>query len=225
MKLSIIVPVLNEAQTLADFLAPLQPLRDLGHEVIVVDGGSDDQSLQVAAPLCDRALSSEAGRGRQMNSGAAQATGDWLLFLHADTWLPAPCNGWLAVIGDSQAQWGRFNVRLSGRQWPFRIIETGINWRSRLTGIATGDQALFLRRKHFSKMLGFADIPLMEDIELCRRLRRVSKPLCLGEAVTTSSRRWERGGIMRTIILMWCLRARYFWGADPVTLAKCYRQS
>lgn len=224
MKLSIVVPVLNEAQTLATLLGYLQPLRDMGHEVIVVDGGSHDHSPAIATALSDVLICTDSGRARQMNAGADQATGDWLLFLHADTRLPEPFSEWLPLICDSEAKWGRFDIRLSGHQWPFRVIETCINWRSRLTRIATGDQALFVRRKQFLTMGGFAAIPLMEDIELCRRLRRVSAPLCLAVLVTTSSRRWEERGILRTIGLMWRLRWRYFFGADPVQLAKRYCQ-
>jgi len=222
MKFSIIIPVLNESQALAAFLCSLQPLRTAGHEVIVVDGGSHDDSQAIAAPLCDNVLNVEAGRARQMNAGAELATGDWVMFLHADTALPEPFVDWLSAIADSKAVWGRFDVTLSGRQWPFRIIETCINWRSRLTRIATGDQALFIRREQFIRMAGFADIPLMEDIELCRRLRRVSAPLCLAMRVTTSSRRWEQRGILSTIALMWALRLRYFFGADPAQLVKRY---
>ena len=224
MKLSIIVPVLNEAQTLAAFLGYLQPLRDMGHEVIVVDGGSHDDSSTIAAPFCDLLISAGSGRARQMNAGAEQAMGDWLLFLHADTRLPEPFNDWLSIINHSDAQWGCFNLTLSGQQWPLRVIESCINWRSRLTKIATGDQALFIRRQQFSKINGFADIPLMEDIELCGRLRRDFTPLCLVMPVITSSRRWEEQGVLRTIGLMWSLRWRYFFGADPVLLAKRYQQ-
>jgi rSAM/selenodomain-associated transferase 2 len=225
MKLSIIIPVLNEAQTLAGFLGYLQPLRDLGHEVIVVDGGSHDDSPIVALPLCDLLISTDSGRAGQMNAGAERATGDWLLFLHADTRLPEPFTGWLSIISHSDAQWGRFNLTLSGQQWLFRVIEICINWRSRVTQIATGDQALFIRRQQFSTMEGFANIPLMEDIELCSRLRRDFKPLCLLMPVITSSRRWEERGALRTIGLMWSLRWRYFFGADPVRLAKRYQQT
>jgi len=224
MKVSIIVPVLNEAQTLATFLGYLQPLRDMGHEVIVVDGSSHDDSSSIASPCCDLLVSAGSGRARQMNAGAEQATGDWLLFLHADTRLPEPFSDWLSIIEHSDAQWGRFNLTLSGQQWLFRVIESCINWRSRLTKIATGDQALFIRRQQFSRIKGFADIPLMEDIEICGRLRRNFSPLCLVMPVLTSSRRWEKGGIVRTIGLMWSLRWRYFFGADPVQLAKRYHQ-
>jgi len=189
-----------------------------------VDGGSHDHSRDIAEPLCDAFIGVDSGRARQMNAGAELATGDCLLFLHADTQLPEPFCAWLSVIRDSEAVWGRFNISLSGRHWLFRVIETCINWRSRLTQIATGDQALFIRRDQFSKIGGFAEIALMEDIELCRRLRCVSAPLCLVMPVMTSSRRWEERGILRTIGLMWRLRWRYFFGADPAELVKRYHQ-
>lgn len=225
MRLSIVVPVLNEAEHLATFLQHLQPLRSAGHELILVDGGSQDESPAIAAPLCDLTLSSAPGRARQMNAGATQATGDWLVFLHADTQLPQPFFEWVEMIADSSKNWGRFNVRLSGQRSIFRVIETFINWRSRVTGIATGDQAIFIRRELFQLLDGFADQPLMEDIELCRRLRRLESPLCLKQPVKTSSRRWETAGVWRTILLMWELRLRYFLGASPTELIERYYPS
>ena len=222
MKLSIIVPVLNEAETLATFLQHLQPLREMGHQLIVVDGGSCDQSFNIADPLCDLVLHSERGRAKQMNTGATQADGDWLLFLHADTRLPQPLHHWCGRIEKSDRVWGRFNVSLSGSQWWFRIIETCMNWRSALTGIATGDQAIFVCREGFAQLDGFADQPLMEDIELSRRLRRISAPLCINQTVCTSSRRWEERGVLQTIWLMWTLRWRYFFGASPSDLVHRY---
>lgn len=220
-----IVPVLNEAENLPAFLQHLQPLRASGHQLILVDGGSVDDSLAVAAPFCDLTLSSTAGRARQMNTGAAQATGDWLLFLHADTRLPQPFFEWCEKIASSSRSWGRFNVQLSGQRRMFRVIENCINWRSKITGIATGDQAIFVRRELFQSMGGFVDEPLMEDVELCRRLRKISAPLCFKQPVKTSSRRWETGGVWRTILLMWELRLRYFLGAKPAELVRRYYPS
>jgi len=225
MKLTIIVPVLNESDALASFLQHLQPFRESDHQLIVVDGKSSDQSLAIAEPLCDLVLESAPGRARQMNAGVAHAEGDWLLFLHADTWLPQPFFEWSEEIAQSSRSWGRFNVSLSGNQPIFRVIETCINWRSALTGIATGDQALFVRRELFETMDGFVDEPLMEDIEFCCRLRRTSAPLCLKQQVKTSSRRWESRGVFRTILLMWELRLRYFFGAKPAELAQRYYPS
>jgi len=229
VKLSIIVPVLNEASTLADFLSSLQPLRQVGHQLIVVDGGSTDDSFAIAEPLCDLTLLAEPGRALQMNAGAKQASGDWLLFLHADTWLPEISSDCLQHIQAAQNNkttvWGRFNVALSGQHWLFRVIEGCINVRSKVTGVATGDQALFVYREVFEQQHGFAAIPLMEDIELCKRLRRITAPLCINEPVRTSSRRWEQAGMVRTIVLMWELRLRYFFGASPTELVARYYPS
>ena len=225
MKLSVIVPVLNEAESLASFLRHLQPLRAQGHELILVDGGSSDGSPQFAYPLCDAVIESEPGRARQMNAGAALASGDWLLFLHADTCLPKPFAEWEGLIAQTRQTWGRFNVRLSSDRWFFRIIERAINIRSALTGIATGDQAIFIRRERFNQLNGYADQPLMEDVELCRRLKKRGAPLCLKQPVITSSRRWEAKGVFRTVLLMWELRLRYYLGAKPSELVRRYYPS
>lgn len=225
MKLSVIVPVLNEASTLAAFLQHLQPLREMGHQLIVVDGGSCDQSFSIAEPLCDLVLHSGRGRAKQMNTGATQADGDWLLFLHADTHLPQPLHYWCDLIESSEQVWGRFDVSLSGRKWYFRVIETCMNWRSALTAIATGDQAIFVRQEQFVRLRGFAEMPLMEDVELSRRLGLISPPLRIKQSVRTSSRRWEERGVFRTIWLMWDLRLRYFFGASPVDLERRYYPS
>ena len=223
-RISIIIPTLNEAAGIADTLRPLQPLRDGGHEVIVVDGGSSDGTVEAARPLADRVIASEPGRARQQNAGAAAATGDVLLFLHADTLLPAQAER--RVIGGlmrSGRGWGRFDVRLSGRHPLLRVVERMIGLRSRATGIATGDQAIFVRRGWFRRAGGFPQIPLMEDVALSKVLRRMGPPLCLRQAVLTSSRRWETRGVLRTIVLMWRLRAGYALGADPAHLAERYR--
>ncbi|SFR78450.1 transferase 2, rSAM/selenodomain-associated [Marinobacter daqiaonensis] len=221
--ISIVIPVLNEASTIAQTLAGLSTLRAQGVEVIVVDGGSEDDTAALAGPLCDRVTISEPGRARQMNAGAALARGDILLFLHADTRLPHEAGEALDRFVSSDRQWGRFDVRLSGRRAIFRVIETLMSLRSRLTGIATGDQAIFVRRSLFENMGGFPEIPLMEDVELCGRLRRVSRPFCIQYPVVTDSRRWERHGPWRTIGLMWRLRWQYWRGADPRELVKAYR--
>lgn len=217
-RLSVIVPALNEAAGIASCLAALAPLRARGHEVIVADGGSEDRTRELAEPFADRVLLAPRGRAQQMNAGAAVASGDALVFLHADTRLPAQAD---ALIFDSldAHSWGRFDVGIEGRSVLFPAISFFMNARSRLSGIATGDQAIFVRRAAFA---GFAEIPLMEDIAFSKAMKRRSPPACLREQVTTSGRRWERGGVLRTILLMWWLRLAYFLGTSPDELARRY---
>lgn len=222
LHLSIVVPVLNEAGLIAETLIRLQPLRERGAELIVVDGGSADGTAERAAPLVSRLVRAPKGRAIQMNAGARAAAGDILLFLHADTRLPAEADRILAEAFGDGAVWGRFDVRLSGRHPLLRLVEILMNRRSRLTGIATGDQALFVRRDVFERAGGFPEIPLMEDIALSQRLKRIARPVCLRERVVASSRRWEENGVVRTILLMWWLRFRYFLGADPADLVRVY---
>jgi rSAM/selenodomain-associated transferase 2 len=222
-RLSVIVPMLNEAEGIVTTLQPLQRLRTLGHEVIVVDGGSSDGSPALAAPLADRVEVAAAGRGPQMNAGAAVASGDVLLFLHADTQLPERVEQLIAQALAGRRVWGRFDVRLSGRQPLLRLVERLMNLRSCLTGIATGDQAMFMTRLAFEQAGQFPEIPLMEDIALSRALKQLSRPACVHVPVLTSSRRWEQRGILRTILLMWRLRLAYFLGVDPALLALRYR--
>jgi rSAM/selenodomain-associated transferase 2 len=223
-RISIIIPALNEAASLPDTLAPLQPLRARGHEVVVVDGGSADGTPEVARAMADRVIASPRGRAAQQNAGAAAATGDVLLFLHADTLLPPDADR-LVVDGlkTSGRGWGRFDVRLSGSSPMLRVVERMMGLRSRVTGIATGDQAIFVRAEWFPRAGGFPPIPLMEDVALSTALKRLGPPLCLRERVITSSRRWEERGIARTILLMWRLRLAYALGADPARLADRYR--
>lgn len=223
MRLSIIIPMLDEAAGITAALAPLQALRRAGHELIVVDGGSADGSAALAAPLADRVVHSAPGRARQMNTGARLAGGEVLVFLHADSALPNDCARLIAEgLPRSGRRWGRFDVRLSGRHPALRLIETLMNLRSRLSGIATGDQAIFVERRLFESVGGFPDIALMEDIALSRVLKRSGRPLCLSERVITSSRRWENHGIASTVWLMWRLRLAYFFGADPRALRRRY---
>jgi rSAM/selenodomain-associated transferase 2 len=222
VRLSVVIPCLNEAVGIVGALGPLQGLRAAGHEVVVVDAG-DDGTADLAAPLADRVLRAPRGRAVQMNRGAQVATGEVLLFLHADTRLPAGAAEAVATgMARTGRAWGRFDVRLSGRHPMLRVIERAMGWRSRLTGIATGDQAIFVRRETFRALGGYPEIALMEDVTLSKRLRRLGPPLCLRERVTTSSRRWERHGVGRTVLLMWWLRLRYFLGADPADLARRY---
>ena len=221
--ISIIVPVLNESAGVADMLAALAPLRARGHEVIVVDGGSSDGTPQCCHGLADQVLFSPPGRARQMNAGAAIAQGSLLLFLHADTGLPEDADQLISQALRGGTEWGRFDVRIVGRSRLLPVIAMLMNWRSRLTAIATGDQALFVRRPVFDALGGFADQPLMEDIELSLRLRERSRPACLRARVRTSGRRWDSRGVWRTMALMWRLRWRYWRGTPATELARYYR--
>ena len=221
--ISVIIPVRNEAATIESLLSSLVGWREAGHEVIVVDGGSDDGTALLARTGCDRVLVTSPGRAVQMNAGARQARGAVLVFLHADTRLPPTAMEQLGVFAGSGYHWGRFDVRLSGRRFLFRIISWLMNQRSRLSGIATGDQAIFVRRSVFEAVDGYPDQPLMEDIELCRRLKQLSGPCVIDDPVVTDSRRWEQNGAWRTIVLMWRLRWRYWRGESPETLAREYR--
>lgn len=223
LRLSVIVPVLNEGATLPATLVGLQGLRRRGHEVLVVDGGSEDDTTVQAAAGADAVLAAPRGRALQMNAGAARAHGEVLVFLHADTQLPAGADALIeAALAGRGRHWGRFDIRLSGGRPVFRLIETAMNLRSRLTGIATGDQVMFVRRTLFERVGGFPPIALMEDIALSARLRQCGPPACLRPPVLSSSRRWERGGIWRTILLMWRLRLAWFYGAAPTRLARLY---
>lgn len=221
--LSIIIPVLNEAEVIEATLLSLLPLRQRGVEVVVVDGDSQDESTRRAAPHADTVVSAARGRARQMNAGAAAARGNVLLFLHADTQLPPEADQLVMTALMSGASWGRFDVRLVGRHPMLRVVAAMMNWRSRVTGIATGDQAMFVRRDVFDDIGGFPDQPLMEDVELSKRLRRLTPPVCVRQPVATSGRRWERRGVWRTIWLMWRLRWQYWRGVSPQALAEAYR--
>jgi rSAM/selenodomain-associated transferase 2 len=222
-KLSIIIPVLDEGEGIAAALDRLADMRALGVEVIVVDGGSRDATVQRARLRADRVISAPRGRALQMNAGAAKAAGDVLLFLHADTHLPADADHLvLHGLDRSGRAWGRFDVRIEARRPLLSVVACAMNTRSRITGIATGDQAMFMRRDAFNAVGGFPAIPLMEDIALSKQLKHVSRPLCLREAVATSARRWEANGVMATILLMWWLRLAFFFGADPKKLARRY---
>jgi len=227
--LAIIIPALDEAATIEETLRRLAPLRARGAMVIVVDGGSRDDTAVLAAPLADEVLAAPRGRALQMNAGAraAEAAGtDVLLFLHADTQLPDDADRkLLRALAGSDRCWGRFDVRLDAPGASLRLIEALMNWRSRLTGIATGDQAIFVTRIAFAGLGGFAPLPLMEDIDFSRRARKLSPPLALRDRVLTSARRWQRHGVWRTVALMWWLRLAFFFGADPGALERRYRDA
>ncbi len=222
MLISIVIPALNEAQQIEQTLLPLQPLRAQGAEIILVDGGSEDDTVGRATPHIDRVCHAGRGRARQMNAGAAEASGEALWFLHADTVVPKYA---VAQIESalSVAVWGRFDVRLSGQAWLLRVVEWMMNRRSCWSGVATGDQGIFVRRDTFEKVGGFPHLPLMEDIAFSKRLRRLGAPACIHHPLVTSSRRWEQRGIVRTILLMWWLRFAYWIGVSPQRIAEWYR--
>lgn len=262
MRLSIIIPALNEVKTIGALLADLAPLRAEGAELILVDGGSSDATLARAAGGVDRILQAPRGRAGQMNAGAQAATGELFWFLHADTRVP---DGAIGALRSARAQaeftipeascdvparlrraglpmpranglaepldagawgsfWGRFDVRLSGQHPLLRLVERGMNERSRLTGIATGDQGIFVSRAAFECVGGFPPLALMEDIALSAALLRLARPVCLRARLLVSTRRWERGGVMKTILMMWRLRLAYALGADPNRLAARYHR-
>ena len=222
MFVSIIIPVLNEENSIKELLQQLQPYRNQGHEVIVVDGGSEDNTVSISESLADKVIQSPPGRAVQMNKGATQAKFDSLWFLHADTLV---LNNAVEKIERAlnTNNWGRFNIKLSGKNILFRVIETMINIRSRLTGIATGDQGIFVNRKLFDSVDGYYEIPLMEDVDLSKKLKMLSKPVCLKERLTTSSRRWEKNGILTTVMLMWKIRFLYWLGVSAERLALQYK--
>ena len=224
LSVSVVMPVLNESGGIAAALLALAPLAARGAQLLVADGGSADDTVAISRASGAEVVKAPLGRARQMNAGARQATGDILLFLHADTLLPPDAD---RLIQQSLAAgpqvWGRFDVRIDGRPRLLRVIAAFMNLRSRWTGIATGDQALFMTRAAFDAVGGFADQPLMEDIEMSSRLLKLSRPACLRAPVVTSGRRWENRGVWRTVLLMWRLRLAYWRGAAPERLAELYR--
>lgn len=222
MLISIIIPVLNEEASIKKLLQQLQTYRQQGHEVIVVDGGSTDNTVSISKSLSDKVIVSSSGRAIQMNKGAAQSNNEILWFLHADTLIPDN-----AIEHIHQAlnikSWGRFNVRLSGTNILFRLIESMMNLRSCVTGIATGDQGIFINKVIFNKVDGFPNIPLMEDIKISKNMKKISRPACVKEKLITSSRRWEKNGVLSTVLLMWKLRFLFWLGVNVDKLAKQYK--
>ena len=224
MRLSIVIPMLNEAVQLPDLFAHMLPICRGGCEIVFADGGSTDGSAELAEVSGFRVVKSGRGRARQMNAGAAATEGEVLLFLHADTRLPPAALHYIErSLADGTQVWGRFDVCISGHAFMLRVISTLMNWRSRLSGIATGDQAMFVRRETFRQLHGFPVQPLMEDVEMSKRLKKISPPACLRQCVNTSGRRWETRGVWRTIFLMWRLRWEYWRGIDAAVLAEQYQ--
>ncbi|HUF42851.1 MAG TPA: TIGR04283 family arsenosugar biosynthesis glycosyltransferase [Verrucomicrobiae bacterium] len=221
MKISVVIPVFNEENTIAASLSALLPLNP--HEIIVVDGGSGDRTRVICDSFQVKVLLSGRGRARQMNHGARHATGDVLLFLHADTSLPKSAfQDIRSALSDPRPLGGRFDVELEGGHWMLKVIGRMISYRSRVTRVGTGDQAIFVRREVFKRMGGYPDIPLMEDIAFCRTLKRLGDVACLQSRVITSGRRWEADGVWRTILRMWTLKALYLAGVSPVRLNQFY---
>jgi len=223
MRLSIIIPVLNEGEQALLCVRRLAPLRAAGHELILVDGGSDELNAEALDPWVDQLLRCEARRAKQMNLGARMARGEVFWFLHADTRLLDDAAAAIRRALASGQAWGRFDIRLDGPHPLLRVVERMMNGRSRWSGIATGDQGIFIQRDLFTRVGGFPDQALMEDIEISARLKRLCRPVCLRQRLLTSSRRWERQGILRTIFLMWGLRLAYWFGVNPRRLAELYK--
>lgn len=223
--IAIVVPVYNEALALPRLIQQLTALRQTANqqfELVFVDGGSADDTVTLLKNADLPVIASPKGRAWQMNAGAAQTTGDELLFLHADTQLPPNALQAISSSLTNEICWGRFDVRIAGKPWMLGVVARMMNWRSRLTGIATGDQAMFMTRSAFQAIGGFPEQALMEDVEASRRLRQLSRPACISSTVVTSGRRWETRGVWTTIFLMWRLRWAYWRGQNPKQLAELY---
>src|SRR3990170_4603957 len=221
MRISVILPVLNEEKTIGRTLAAVMALYP--HEIIVVDGGSGDRTRRISVEAGAKVLMTGPGRARQMNRGALEATGDVLLFLHADTQLPASAFRDIeSALSDARYLGGRFDVELDSDRWLLKVVGFMISLRSRHSKVGTGDQAIFVRREILAELGGFPDMPLMEDIAFCRMLRRAGKVACLRSKVVTSARRWEADGVWRTIFKMWMLKLLYLAGVSPARLKRFY---
>ena len=222
MKISVIIPVLNEEGYISQTLLCLQAMRQRGHEVIVIDGGSQDNTVNVATPLSDMVIRSEKGRAQQMQEGVAQSDGDALWFLHADTVTPDNADD-IIKQALNKKYWGRFDIVITSKHKLLRLVGIMMNLRSCITGICTGDQGIFVKKETYNSIGGLSQIPLMEDIALSKNLKKIGRPACIQEVIYTSGRRWETYGIIRTILLMWTLRTLYFLGASPVFLKSKYK--
>jgi rSAM/selenodomain-associated transferase 2 len=223
MQIAVIIPTLNEEAIIEGTLRALQPLRAAGHLLVVADGASTDATVALATPLADAVVTAPCGRARQMNAGARATAAQAYVFLHADTRLPDGAAGAIAAaLGGGGHAWGRFDITIAGSSRWLPVVAAMMNLRSRLTGIATGDQAMFVTRDAFAAVGGFPDWPVMEDIGLSRALKRQSPPAALRLRVTTAGRRWDARGPVRTIVLMWWLRLRLSLGAKPECLADLY---
>jgi rSAM/selenodomain-associated transferase 2 len=219
-QLSIIIPVLNEAGCLDQGLARLFTLQWVTDhaEVIISDGGSKDDSLDIASRYPCKIVHSNAGRATQMNTASKSAQGKYLLFLHADSDLPEDFYRFI----EADAKWGFYRLRLSNDAYVYRIIEAAINLRTRVSRVAGGDQGLYFERHFFESLNAYPQIPLMEDIAICKTARRLAKPFVSVATISSSGRRWQDQGVVKTVLLMWALRLGYWLGVDPRRLHKIY---
>jgi len=223
LKLSIIIPVLNEETCLINNQEKLKSLLADGHEILVIDGGSQDKSVKIANAIGCKTLITKASRGYQLHFGAKHSKNELLLFLHADTLLPSNAAELiLQALTPTNNHWGRFNIKFSNPNLVFSVVAWFMNKRSYLTAIVTGDQAMFIKRDSYFICGGFPDFPIMEDIEISKRLKMMALPICLSDEVISSSRKWETQGVLKTIIKMWCLRLMFFLGVSTEKLAKSY---
>lgn len=222
MVISVIIPTLNEEKSIVKTLMPLQAWRARGHEVILVDAGSDDSTVSQTENLVDKCCYADKGRANQMNKGAEQADGDILLFLHADTLIGDDADRFI-INSLKHFRWGRFKVRFSSSRPVFKLIAYMMNVRSCWSSVATGDQAIYVEKMLFTEMTGFPQLPIMEDVQFSKNLNKRNRMDCLEHEVMTSSRRWEQNGVIKTIILMWGLRLAYFLGVSAARLKSWYR--